>query len=114
METLVIYLIVALLIVLVFLVYKYGNKDQNNKPLEDFQRKLTDDLAAIRREARELNAENRKEVNDLFKSLQDSLLNRVSESVQMQKTEFDQFAKSLAEFSDKKLKPKIRRKTEWS
>ncbi|HAG14919.1 MAG TPA: DNA recombination protein RmuC [Bacteroidales bacterium] len=101
METLVIYLIVALLIVLVFLVYKYGNKDQNNKPLEDFQRKLTDDLAAIRREARELNAENRKEVNDLFKSLQDSLLNRVSESVQMQKTEFDQFAKSLAEFSDK-------------
>jgi DNA recombination protein RmuC len=101
MENIAIYLVIALLLVLIFMVYRYGNKPNDDTAFDDFKRDLKDNLAEMRREARELNSENRKEINELFKNLQDTLLNRVFDSIKMQQNEFDKFAKSLTSFSDK-------------
>lgn len=101
MENIAIYIILGLMLVLLFLVYKYGNKPQSDYAFDEFKRSLKEDLAEMRRETRELNIENRKEINELFKNLQDSLLKRLVESIQMQKTEFDQFSKSLLSFTEK-------------
>lgn len=101
MENIIIYIILFLILILLFLVYKYGNKQQSDYAFDEFKRSLKEDLAEMRRETRELNIENRKEINELFKNLQDSLLKRLVESIQMQKTEFDQFSKSLLSFTEK-------------
>jgi len=101
MENIAIYLIIFLLLILIFFVIKYGNKQKNDYAFDDLKRNLKDDLSEMRKETRELNIENRKEVNELFKNLQDSLLNRLFESIQMQKSEFENFSKSLAEFTEK-------------
>ncbi len=101
MENIAIYLILFLLILLLFFVIKYGSKQKSDYAFDDFKRTIKEDLAETRKEIRELNSENRKELNELFKTLQDSLLNRLFESIQMQKTEFGQFSKSLAAFTEK-------------
>jgi len=101
MENYISYLILFLLLVLIFLVYKYGNKQKNDFAFDEFKQDIKDNLAETRKEIRELNIENRKEINDLFRNLQDSILKRSFESIQMQQTEFDKFSKSLSDFSDK-------------
>jgi DNA recombination protein RmuC len=101
MENIAIYLVIVQLLVLIFIVIKYGNKQKSDFAFEDFKRNIKEDLSETRKESRELNTENRKEINELFKNLQDSLLNRVFESIQMQQTEFNKFSKSLTDFSEK-------------
>jgi len=101
MENIAIYLILFFLLLLIFFVIKYGSKQKSDYAFEDFKRSIKEDLAETRKEIRELNSENRKEINELFKSLQDTLLNRLFESIQMQKTEFEQFSKSLGAFTEK-------------
>ncbi len=101
MENIAIYLIIALLLILIFIVLKSGNKPKEDTAFDDLKRDLKDNLAEMRKETRELNSENRKEISELFKNLQDSLLNRVFDSIKMQQAEFDKFSKSLTNFSDK-------------
>ena len=101
MENYLIYLIIFLLILLLFLVYKFRNKFQQDISFEEFKRNIKEDLIETRKETRELNAENRKEIGELFNRLQDSLLSRLFESTQMQKTEFELFSKSLSSFTEK-------------
>ncbi|MDA3904491.1 MAG: DNA recombination protein RmuC [Bacteroidales bacterium] len=101
MENIAIYSIIFLLLILIFFVIKYGSKQKNDYAFDDFKRNIKDDLSEMRKETRELNIENRKEINELFKGLQDSLLTRLFESIQMQKTEFEQFSKSLSFFTEK-------------
>lgn len=101
MENVAIYLILFLLILLLFFVIKFGSKQKSDYAFDDFKRSIKEDLAETRKEIRELNSENRKELNELFKTLQDTLLNRLFESIQMQKTEFGLFSKSLAAFTEK-------------
>ncbi|MCD6178664.1 MAG: DNA recombination protein RmuC [Bacteroidales bacterium] len=101
MEIYLTYLVIVLLLALIYLVYKYGNKQKDDFAFDDFKRDIKDNLAEMRKETRELNTENRKEINELFKILQDSLLNRVFDSIKMQQAEFNKFSKSLSDFSDK-------------
>lgn len=99
MENYILY--INLLLLVIALVLLVRNKQQSNAPFTDFKREIKDDLSNTRKEYRELNAENRKEINDLFKSLQDSLLNRIFETIQMQQAEFEKFSKSLGSFTEK-------------
>lgn len=101
MENIAIYLVIVLLLVLIFIVIKYGKNQKGDFAFEDFKRNLKEDLSETRKESRELNTESRKEINELFKNLQDTLLSRVSDSIHIQRAEFDKFSKSLANFSDK-------------
>ncbi|MBN2237587.1 MAG: DNA recombination protein RmuC, partial [Bacteroidales bacterium] len=101
METFILYLLLLLMFVIVFLLLRKGNQDNSNQLPEEFKRNLREELSETRKEIRALNTENRKEINDLFKSLQDSLLNRLFESINMQKTEFEMFSKSLSDFTEK-------------
>lgn len=101
MENYLIYLIIIILIVIIVLIYKYRNKSQQDISFEELKRNIKEDLIETRRETRELNAENRKEISELFNRLQDSLLSRLFESIQMQKTEFESFSKSLKDFTEK-------------
>jgi DNA recombination protein RmuC len=101
MENIAIYAIIVLLFVLTFLVIKYGSKQKDDSAFEDFKRNIKEDLSETRKESRELNTEIRKELSELFKNLQDTLLNRVFDSIKMQQAEFDKFSKSLTDFSDK-------------
>ncbi len=104
MENYLIYSIIFLLLVLIYLVYKFGSKQKSDFAFDDFKLDMKENLSETRKETRELNIENRKEINDLFKNLQDSLLNRLFESTQMQKSEFELFSKSLADFTEKMQK----------
>lgn len=101
MENYLIYLIIIILIVIIVLIYKFRNKSLQDISFEELKRNIKEDLIETRRETRELNAENRKEISELFNRLQESLLNRLFESIQMQKTEFESFSKSLKDFTEK-------------
>lgn len=96
---------VVLLVVLLILtlVRKSGKQDISGE-LENLKVFIKEELSDTRRENRELNQENRKEINTLFKDLQDTLLKRISENLVLQKEQLDSFSRSLAELSDKMIK----------
>lgn len=100
METiLLIFNSVALLGILLVVLLKKSKPDKT--PIAELQTSMKEGLADTRKEFREVNAENRKEINDLFKGLQDTVLNRISENITLQKNQLDSFSKSLNELKDK-------------
>ena len=60
---------------------------------------LKQGFSESRKELREMSFENRREISDLFKSLQDSLLNRIAENSSMQIRQLELFKNSLNELS---------------
>ena len=94
-------LIATLIIVTLF--RKNNNLDTSNIK-DELTKVFKEELTETRRENRELNKENREEINRLFKDLQDSLLKRISENISIQKEQLDSFSRSLTELSDKLLK----------
>ncbi|WP_430972977.1 DNA recombination protein RmuC [Sunxiuqinia rutila] len=100
MET--IFLIVNSILLLGILLVVFLKKTKTDKtPFVELQAAMKEGLADTRKEFREVNAENRKEINDLFKGLQDTVLNRISENITLQKNQLDSFSKLLTELKDK-------------
>ncbi len=56
-----------------------------------------------RKELRDMSSENRKEVNEMFRNLQDTLLNRVIENSDLQSKQLDLFKTALISFSEKMI-----------
>lgn len=94
-------LIVALL--LITIVRKNGKQD-NSDIKNELANIFKEELTETRRENRELNKENRQEINTLFKELQDTLMKRISENMSIQKEQLDSFSRLLSETSDKQVK----------
>ena len=76
--------IVLLGILLVVLLRK---SKTDNIPFAELQASMKEGFSDTRKEFREVNAENRKEINHLFKGLQDTVLNRISENITLQKNQ---------------------------
>ncbi|MBC8320314.1 MAG: DNA recombination protein RmuC [Bacteroidetes bacterium] len=102
------YLLIASIILLTILLlltifrksYQHGNEKIKHEIISSFKEEFTE----TRRENREINKENREEINTLFKDLQDSLMKRISENISLQKEQLDSFSRSLIEMSDKMVK----------
>lgn len=92
--------VLLVVLVIIVLVKNNGKHDLSNE-LENMKAFVKEELSDTRRENRELNQENRKEINDVFEGLQNSLLTRITENINHQKTQLDAFAKSLIDISDK-------------
>lgn len=86
-----------------------------NRPNDAFER-LEDELvrwfqlnedhlktgfAEMRKELRDMSLENRREINESFKNLQDALLNRIAENSRVQNQQFDGFKTALGDLSEK-------------
>lgn len=74
--------------------------------LEAMQAGLSNGLAESRRELREVSAENRRELQDVFKNLQDTLLNRIAEnsgSLNLQLNAFESTLKNDARINREEL-----------
>ncbi|NQU33635.1 MAG: DNA recombination protein RmuC [Bacteroidetes bacterium] len=102
------YLLIASVVLLGILIIATLFRKNNNLDTTNIKDELIkvfkEELTETRRENRELNKENREEINRLFKDLQDSLLKRISENISIQKEQLDSFSRSLTELSDKLLK----------
>jgi len=83
-----------LLIILIVLFYLKKN-DTNSGYLNELNSLVKDKFFEASRESRELFSENRKEIADSFSSLQDGLLKRLNENITIQKSQLENFAKSL-------------------
>lgn len=103
-------LLLVILILLILVLIRLGKL--SNKPNEDAYQELTRQLlnnatAAqsgfndSRRELREVSAENRRELQEVFKALQDSLLNRITENSAIQNQQLNAFKTALSELSEK-------------
>lgn len=71
------------------------------KLLEQNEETLKESLGDSRKELREVSAENRREVNELFKGLQDTLLKRITEDSGQQNRQLEAFKQSLNDLSVK-------------
>jgi DNA recombination protein RmuC len=91
----------SILIVTILLIVILKKNKTGDNHLAELKRNIKDDLNDTRKELRELNVENRREINDLFKGFQDTLLKRISENIYIQKAQLDSFSKSLNELSEK-------------
>lgn len=69
--------------------------------LEQNGESLKEGLGESRKELREVSAENRREMNEVFKSFQETLLNRVAEDSREQNRQLDGFRTALNELSEK-------------
>ncbi len=69
--------------------------------LEQNGESLKDGLSDSRKELREVSAENRREMNEVFKLFQETLLNRVTEDSREQNRQLDGFRTALNELSEK-------------
>jgi DNA recombination protein RmuC len=102
------YLLIASIILLVVLmmitVFKKSGKQDFNDIKNELVTIFKEELTETRRENREMNKENRQEINSLFKDLQDSLMKRLSENISIQKDQLETFSRLLVEMSDKQLK----------
>jgi len=104
---------VLLLIVLVtlFIILKRVNgladsnsvKMQNElfRLLQFNEENLKQGFSESRKESRDMSSENRKEINDVFKNLQDTLLNRMTENSNVQNRQLDLFKTALNDLSEK-------------
>jgi DNA recombination protein RmuC len=68
--------------------------------IEELKKTMREEFNGSRKELREVNTENRREINENFKGLQDTLLKRISENISLQKEQLDSFSRSLADFKD--------------
>jgi DNA recombination protein RmuC len=69
--------------------------------LQNLDAGLSQGLSDSRKELREVSAENRREMQLVFKTLQDSLLNRIAENTSLQTQKIDGFSSALNELSEK-------------
>lgn len=95
--------ILIIILIVVTLVKKSGKQDFD-KIKNELASTFKEELTETRRENREMNQENRQEINTLFKDLQDSLMKRISENISLQKEQLDSFSRLLVEMSDKLVK----------
>ena len=103
-----IYLMIASIVLLVVLILmnllKKSSTENVSGQLDELKISIKEELLETRRDNRELNQENRQEINTLFIGLQDTLLKRLSENLLLQKEQLDSFSKSLGELSDKLIR----------
>jgi len=90
--------IIVLLLVLIFLITRF-NKSDKSQDFTNLTALIKERFIDSTRESRELFAENRKEINTTFSSLQDALLKRLNEGISIQKEQLEQFSKSLQELN---------------
>ena len=69
--------------------------------LQGIETNVNNGFAESRRELREVSAENRREIQDVFKNLQDTLLKRISENGAIQIQQLNSFKAALNELSEK-------------
>jgi len=102
-----IYLLITSIILLVALIVITITKKTDNSIIADIKTDvittLKNELAETRRENRELNQENRQEINSLFKDFQDTIIKRISENIKIQKDQLDTFSRLLAEMNEKQV-----------
>ena len=96
--------IVLLVAILLVSLLKKTGKENVTGQLDELKTVIKEELLETRRENRELNQENRQEINTIFKGLQDTLLKRLAENLLLQKEQLDSFSRSLGELSDKLIK----------
>ena len=69
--------------------------------LQNNETSLNNGFSESRKELREVSAENRREIQDVFKNLQDTLLKRISENSAIQIQQLNSFKAALNELSEK-------------
>jgi DNA recombination protein RmuC len=105
MEIYLLIISIVLLVVLLLVSFLKKNSTENESGrLDELKALLKEELLETRRENRELNQENRQEINTIFKGLQDTLLKRLAENLLLQKEQLNSFSRSLAELSDKLIR----------
>lgn len=68
---------------------------------DGLEKKVSEGFSESRKELREVSSENRQETQASFKGLQDSLLNQLTENLNLQKNELTRFSDSLQKLSEK-------------
>jgi len=89
--------IILLLIILAVLFMRKGSPSTTGSLKEEFEIILKEELQETRRENRDLNTENRRELNTIFKDHQDTLLKRITELNKQQQDNLDLFSNNLNE-----------------
>jgi len=77
------------------------DRQETLRLLENFQASLGNGLADSRKELRDVSTENRRELQEVFKNLQDTLLNRIAENSGIQIQQLNAFKAALNELSEK-------------
>ncbi|MBE0469011.1 MAG: DNA recombination protein RmuC [Methyloprofundus sp.] len=104
------FLVLLVLVLQFFMLQKVNKLDDSNteqvkieliRLLEHSQETLKDGLNNTRKELREVSSDNRREMNDLFKDFQDTLLKRVTENSSEQSRQLDSFRSALNGLSEK-------------
>ncbi|WP_167616650.1 DNA recombination protein RmuC [Maribellus sediminis] len=95
-------LIISTLILGALILSLAHNKKRENitQPIQDLLSLIKEGISDSRKEAREISTENRKENRENFKSLQDSVLDRIGENLKLQKEQLTNFSLSLNSFKD--------------
>ncbi len=78
-----------------------ANTQELVRLLQNNEASLTNGFCESRKELREVSAENRRENQDVFKNLQDTLLKRISENCAIQIQQLNAFKAALNELSEK-------------
>ncbi|MDP2902998.1 MAG: DNA recombination protein RmuC [Methylovulum sp.] len=103
-------LLLIVLITLFFILKRVSNiSDDNSERMQNElirllqlnEESLKQGFSESRKELRDMSSENRKETQDVFKNLQDTLLNRVTENSNVQNKQFDLFKTALNGLSEK-------------
>lgn len=104
---LLLFVILILLIIVLLKVNQFfnGNTDAANQELTRLllnnEASLNNGFSESRKELREVSTENRREIQDVFKNLQDTLLKRISENSAIQIQQLSSFKAALNELSEK-------------
>jgi DNA recombination protein RmuC len=75
--------------------------DDISRLLQNNENSLNQGFSESRKERREVSAENRRELQDVFKNLQDTLLNRIAENSTLQNQQLNAFSAAFGELSEK-------------
>lgn len=99
-------LLLLVLVTLLFVLKRvnslsYGSLERTQNELVRFEEVLKQGFLESRKESRDVSSEIRKEINDAFKSLQDTLLNRIAENSNVQNKQLDLFKTALISLSEK-------------
>ena len=104
-------LLLLIALVLLIVVLKKVNKFAESNPermqnelirlMQLYEENLKQGFAESRKELRDMSFENRKETYEVFKNLQDTLLNRITESSNIQNQQLELFKTALHDLSEK-------------
>ncbi|MFU8790266.1 MAG: DNA recombination protein RmuC [Methylobacter sp.] len=92
------------ILILVLLVLRRLNglvNTHSDAAYQEFTRLLQNGFSESRKELREVSSENRREIQDVFKNLQDTLLKRISENSAIHIQQLNAFKAALNELSEK-------------